>query len=93
MTGSPFPERKQPGWMSKFVGAVTERVPAKWPERIKLAEDAIFDRIDELEDSPTNIDDLNERWAMACALATLRSFQANSSQAYEPATLVDRKIA
>jgi hypothetical protein len=88
-----IPECKQPRGMSKFVGAVTERVPAKWPERIKLAEDAIFDRIDELEDSPANIDDLNERWAMACALATLRSFHPNSSQACEPASQDDRKIA
>jgi hypothetical protein len=75
MTGSSFPELKDPIWKSKFVAAVTERVREKWPERIKLAEDAIFDRIDVLEESPANIDDLNERWIMSCALANLRSFQ------------------
>ena len=93
MTGSPFPECKQPRGMSKFVAAVTERVPAKWPERIKLAEDAIFDRIDELADSPAKIDALNEQWDMAYALTTLRSFHPNSSQACEPASQDDRKVA
>jgi hypothetical protein len=93
MTGSSFPELKHPIWMSKFVAAVTERVREKWPEQIKEAEHAIFNRIDELEDSPASIDDLNEWWAMSCALAILRSFRTNSSQACERATQDDRKTA
>jgi hypothetical protein len=59
--------------MSKFVDAVTERVREKWPERIKEAEDAIFDRIYELEDSPANIDTLNAMLGLLLGCGLRRS--------------------
>jgi hypothetical protein len=64
MTGecSSKPEPRRPTWQPEFIEALTERVREKWPERIKLAENAIFDRIDALEESSARIEDLNERW-------------------------------
>jgi len=96
----PTPEPKRPTWQSEFTAALTEftaalteRVREKQPGRIRLAEDAICDRIDALEASPASIDDLNERWAMSTALAILRSVQIEATEVCPPSMRGQSKAA
>jgi hypothetical protein len=89
----PTPEPKRPTWQSEFTAALTERVREKRPGRIRLAEDAICDRIDALEASPASIDDLNERWAMSTALAILSTVQIEVTEVCPPSTRGQSKAA
>ena len=61
-------------WLPELRAVLTERVRKYLPEKISLAETAIFDRIDAMDALPVSIDDVDERCAMSYALSILRSF-------------------
>jgi hypothetical protein len=62
-------------WQPEFRSVLTERERKHLPEKIMLAENAIFDRIDSMEALPVSIDDVDERCAMSSALSILRGLQ------------------
>ena len=71
------PDHSNPTWQPEVRAVLMERVRENLPEKIRLAENAIFDRIDVMGDLPASIDDVDERCAMSYALSILRSFQVD----------------
>ena len=63
-----------PKWQPEFRAVLSERERKHLPEKIKLAETAIFDRIDAMDALPASIDDVDERYNISYALSILRSF-------------------
>lgn len=70
-------DKHYPTWEPEFRAVLADRIPEHSPEKIRLAEYAIFDRIDGMGTRPISIDDVDERCAMSYALSLLRSFQVD----------------
>lgn len=61
-----------PAWQSAYETCLSELEPKKLLERVHEAEAAIFNRLQQLAQSPESSDQKAERQAIADALATLR---------------------
>jgi hypothetical protein len=75
--GSSPSDVRYPAWQNKYQAALLELDPKKLLERVHEAEIAIFNRLQELAQSPGNSDSEAERQAIQKALGALRSLKRN----------------
>ncbi len=61
-----------PTWQSVYEASLSESDPKKLLERVHSAEAAIFNRLQQLAQSPESADQKTEQQAIADALTTLR---------------------
>jgi hypothetical protein len=64
--------RQYPAWQSEYKASLSELDPKKLLERVHSAEVAIFNRVQQLAQSPDSADHKAELEAIADALTTLR---------------------
>lgn len=66
-----------PAWQSAYEASLSELDPKKLLKRVHSAEAAIFNRLQELAQSPESANHKAEQQAIADALATLRLLKRN----------------
>jgi hypothetical protein len=70
--GSSPSEIRYPAWQNEYQAALLELDPKKLLERVHAAETAIFNRLQELAQSPNSPDQKAERQAIEDALSGLK---------------------